>query len=101
MLDKSPSVSMAMVSITSPKRPVVDMTWSMFFSDSGMASDYVELNEVKEPTQVRMWCEYCPLTSRTEVNCYAHIEAQAVGTSLVFKMAATHNRLVWCAIQFT
>ena len=39
MLDTSPLVSMAMVSITSPKRPAVDITSNMFLSDSGMASD--------------------------------------------------------------
>ena len=38
MLDMSPFVSMAMVSMTSPKRPAVDITSNMFLSDSGMAS---------------------------------------------------------------
>ena len=54
MLDTSPFVSMAMVSVTSPKRPAVDMTSSMFLSDSGMASDYMGWSGVEGVSQVSM-----------------------------------------------
>ena len=63
MLDTSPLVSMAMVSITSPKRPAVDITSNMFLSDSGMASDCKLTNEVKHLMSECYECIHCSLIS--------------------------------------